>query len=41
MAITEIGLAMGYADASAFTRAFKRSSGMAPTDWRTRFQRVQ
>lgn len=40
VAITEIGLAMGYADASAFTRAFRRSSGMAPTEWRLKFQRI-
>jgi AraC-like DNA-binding protein len=40
VAITEIGLAMGYADASAFTRAFRRSSGMTPTEWRMKFQHI-
>ena len=37
--ITEIGLALGYADASAFTHAFRRSSGVTPTEWRKKFQR--
>jgi AraC-like DNA-binding protein len=40
VAITEIGLAMGYADASAFTRAFRRSSGMTPSEWRMKFQQI-
>lgn len=32
---TEIGLILGYADASAFTRAFQRWHGMAPGQWRS------
>ena len=30
----EIGLLLGYSDASAFTRAFRRWCGTAPTQWR-------
>ncbi len=41
VSITEIGLALGYADASAFTHAFRRSAGMTPTAWRNQFQRAQ
>jgi AraC-like DNA-binding protein len=32
--IVEISGALGYAEASAFTRAFRRWSGMAPQSWR-------
>jgi AraC-like DNA-binding protein len=38
VSITEIGLALGYADASAFTHAFRRLAGMTPTEWRKQFQ---
>ena len=34
IAIVEIAGALGYAEASAFTRAFRRWSGMAPQAWR-------
>ncbi len=36
MQVTSIALALGYADASAFTRAFQRSTGLAPSEWRAR-----
>jgi AraC-like DNA-binding protein len=39
VSVTEIGLALGYADASGFTHAFRRSTGMAPIEWRKQFQR--
>jgi AraC-like DNA-binding protein len=32
--VTQIAAALGYADASAFTRAFRRWSGATPTQWR-------
>ncbi len=32
--VTQIAMAFGYADASAFTRAFHRSTGLAPRQWR-------
>jgi AraC-like DNA-binding protein len=35
MGITDIALALGYADPSSFTHAFQRWSGVAPSDWRT------
>ncbi len=35
MDITDIALALGYADTSGFTHAFQRWSGMAPSEWRT------
>lgn len=38
MSITSIALALGYADASAFTRAFQRGAGLAPSEWRARRQ---
>jgi AraC-like DNA-binding protein len=31
---SEIGQMLGYSDASAFTRAFRRWSGVPPTQWR-------
>ena len=31
---TEVGLACGFSDASAFTRAFKRWTGTTPSDYR-------
>jgi AraC-like DNA-binding protein len=34
MSVTQIGLALGYAETAAFTRAFRRWSGAAPSDWR-------
>jgi AraC-like DNA-binding protein len=36
MHVTSIALALGYAEASAFTRAFRRSAGVSPTQWRVR-----
>lgn len=32
--VTQIGLELGYTDASNFARAFKRESGMSPGAWR-------
>jgi AraC-like DNA-binding protein len=32
--MTEIAMALNYANASAFTRAFRRWSGVAPSAWR-------
>jgi AraC-like DNA-binding protein len=32
---TEVGLACGFSDASAFTRAFKRWTGTTPSDYRS------
>lgn len=34
MDVTDIGLALGYADPSGFTHAFQRWSGTAPREWR-------
>ena len=31
----QIAAALGYSEASAFTRAFRRWSGQTPTAWRT------
>src|SRR5262249_24094750 len=36
LSITQIGLALRYADTAAFTRAFERWSGLAPSAWRAR-----
>lgn len=36
MDVTDIGLALGYADPSGFTHAFQRWSGSAPRRWRER-----
>jgi transcriptional regulator GlxA family with amidase domain len=38
MSVTSIALALDYADASAFTRAFQRSTGLAPSEWRAKFR---
>jgi len=35
MPLTDIAMALGYADASAFTRAFRRWTGRTPSAWRT------
>lgn len=40
MPITEIGLALKFSEASAFSRAFKKWSGLPPRDWRTRAARA-
>jgi len=34
MPVTDIALALGYADASVLTRAFTRWAGICPSDWR-------
>jgi len=34
LSITEIAMALGYADAAVFTRTFRRWSGATPSDWR-------
>ena len=34
MEVRQIALALGYADPSAFTRAFRRWSGTTPAQWR-------
>lgn len=34
MAVTDLALALGYADTSAFTHAFRRWAGAAPSEWR-------
>jgi AraC-like DNA-binding protein len=34
MPVSQIALALHYADASAFTRAFRRWSGTTPAQWR-------
>ena len=35
MDVTDIALALGYADPSGFTHAFQRWSGISPSEWRT------
>lgn len=39
LAITEISETLGYAEASVFTRAFRRWSGTTPTRWRDQHRR--
>lgn len=34
LSVTEIGAALGYGDTSAFSNAFRRETGSAPTAWR-------
>ena len=34
MPVTSVALALGYADASSFSRAFRRSAAVGPADWR-------
>lgn len=34
MPVTDLALALGYADTSAFTHAFRRWAGAAPSEWR-------
>jgi AraC-like DNA-binding protein len=38
--MVQVALAIGYSEASAFTRAFKRWSGEPPSEWRSRHLRV-
>jgi AraC-like DNA-binding protein len=40
MAITEIAGVLEYADASAFTRAFRRWTNVSPAAWRARAREV-
>ncbi len=40
LSITQIGVALGYADTAVFTRAFQRWSGASPSDWRAQRQKV-
>ena len=40
LSVTQIGVALGYADTAVFTRAFRRWSGASPSDWRARCQEV-
>lgn len=40
MSLTKIANTLGYADETAFSRAFKRWSSMPPTEWRKRNQSV-
>ena len=40
MELIQIAAALGYADASAFTRAFRRWSGTTPSLWRKRYQQA-
>jgi len=35
LTMDRIGLALGYSEVAAFSRAFRRWSGMSPSDWRT------
>jgi AraC-like DNA-binding protein len=41
MEVRQIALALGYADPSAFTRAFRRWSGTTPAQWRRTRETVQ
>ena len=34
MSVTEIGFELGYRDPGSFSRAFRRSAGLSPTDFR-------
>ena len=38
VSLAQIAVALGYSEASAFTRAFRRWSGQTPTTWRTEGQ---
>lgn len=40
MKLSQIAETLDYADASAFTRAFRRWSGMTPSVWRERYQQA-
>lgn len=35
LSVTEVGVALNYSEASAFTRAFRGWAGVTPTEWRT------
>ncbi|MGV6808096.1 MAG: AraC family transcriptional regulator ligand-binding domain-containing protein [bacterium] len=35
LSVTEIAVLLGYSELSAFTRAFKKQTGLSPTDWQT------
>ena len=41
MEVTQIAAAVGYADASALTRAFKRWTGTTPARWRKNSKRLE
>ena len=34
LSITQIALELGYSDAANFTRAFRKISGVSPSQWR-------
>jgi AraC-like DNA-binding protein len=38
MAVTDLALVLGYADTSAFTHAFQRWAGVAPSQWREQLE---
>jgi AraC-like DNA-binding protein len=40
MTLSEVASSLGYAELSVFTRAFRRWSGMTPSDWRADLRKV-
>jgi AraC-like DNA-binding protein len=40
MSVSELGLSLGYSSESAFSNAFKRTTGMAPKRYRSIFARM-
>lgn len=39
--VTEIALALGYGDPAHFTRAFRRWTGVSPSQWRSQWRKAQ
>jgi AraC family transcriptional regulator len=39
LSVTDIGLTVGFSETSSFSTAFRKATGLSPTDYRRSFER--